>query len=268
MAARGLEPFYLTATLGSTDVCAVDDLDGIAAALAPRAATPRDVWVHVDAAYAGAALVLDEHRPLADAAGRFRSFNFNPHKWLFTTFDCSALFVRRRDDLIEALSVQPPYLRNAASDAGAVVDFRDWQIALGRRFRSLKLWAVLRAFGARALRDHVRLGIRLAEALEARLRARSDLFAVFTPARFALVTLRLRADADDRPGRRTQRLHRDLDARGDFFLTATVVDGRFAIRVCTAGAAVRDEHVQSLFEQLVERAEAVLAAPDDDDAAP
>ncbi|RCI08357.1 hypothetical protein L249_8962 [Ophiocordyceps polyrhachis-furcata BCC 54312] len=134
----GLEPFFLTATLGSTDVCAVDDMAAIAAVLAPT-----DIWVHVDAAYAGAALVLDENKPLVAPTASFDSFNFNPHKWLLTTFDCSTLWVRDRAPLVSAMSVEPAYLRNRLSDAGAVVDFRHWQIPLGRRFRSLKLWFVL-----------------------------------------------------------------------------------------------------------------------------
>ena len=130
---RGLEPFFVTATLGTIEVCAVDDFPGIVDTLASRVNTPNEIWVHVDAAYAGAALVLDQYKSLATPFEHFHSFNTNPQKWLLTTFDCSALWVRNRAYLIQSsLSVKPPYLRNESSEGGQVVDYRDWQI----------LWAV------------------------------------------------------------------------------------------------------------------------------
>ncbi|PNY26533.1 Aromatic-L-amino-acid decarboxylase [Tolypocladium capitatum] len=258
LAARGLEPFYLTATLGSTDVCAVDDFPGIVDALSRRAGTPDDVWVHVDAAYAGSALLLDENKPLAEPTARFHSFNFNPHKWMLTTFDCSAVWVRSRADLIAALSIKPPYLRNQFSDSELVTDYRDWQIPLGRRFRSLKLWVVLRAYGVRGLQEHVRRGVLLGEKLEAKIREREDLFTVFTPARFALVTLRVNGDGEEQINARTEGLYEAINAGGQFYLTSTVVNGKFAIRVCTGVAAVREEHVQKLFDLLVEGADRMV----------
>ncbi|RDA86796.1 hypothetical protein CP532_6349 [Ophiocordyceps camponoti-leonardi (nom. inval.)] len=266
----GLEPFFLTATLGSTDVCAVDDMAAIAAVLAPT-----DVWVHVDAAYAGAALVLDEYKPLVEPTASFDSFNFNPHKWLLTTFDCSTLWVRDRAPLVSAMSVEPAYLRNRLSDAGAVIDFRHWQIPLGRRFRSLKLWFVLRAYGVSGLRSHISGGIARAEFLEARLRSRPDLFSIFTRARFGLVTfcvvnfhhhhLRQGDENDDDDDEKqkeegdinalTTRLFADVTSAAVFFLTSTVVGGRFAIRVATGGLNVGTENVDALFAHLVDAAE-------------
>ncbi|KJZ78026.1 hypothetical protein HIM_02663 [Hirsutella minnesotensis 3608] len=218
--ARGLEPFFLTATLGTTDTCAVDAFADIAAVLAPRAGTPRDVWVHVDAAYAGSALVLDDHKHLAAPFARFHSFNFNPHKWLLTTFDCSALWVRDRAYLVRSsLSIKPPYLRNQLSDSGLVTDYRDWQIPLGRRFRSLS---------------------------------------IFTPARFALVTLRVVGPDPAAVNARTEALYNRINASGKFFLTSTVIGGNFAIRVSTSVASVRDEHVEQLFDLLVEGAQELV----------
>ncbi|KAF4513012.1 hypothetical protein G6O67_000335 [Ophiocordyceps sinensis] len=258
LAARRLEPFYLTATLGTTEVCAVDDFPGIIDALAPRVGTPAEVWVHVDAAYAGSALVLDENKPLARPVAHFHSFNFNPHKWLLTTFDCSALWIRNRADLVSSLAIKPPFLRNQMSDDGLVIDYRDWQIPLGRRFRSLKLWFVLRAYGVRGLQDHVRRGVVLAESLEAKLRSRPDLFSIFTPARFALVTLRVRGDDEATVNARSEELYAVINAGGDFYLTGTVVGAKFAIRVSTSVAAVRDEHVDKLFALLVDGAEKII----------
>ncbi|KEY70937.1 hypothetical protein S7711_00777 [Stachybotrys chartarum IBT 7711] len=258
--ARGLEPFYLTATVGSTDVCAVDDLEGVARALAadaaPADAPAGDVWVHVDAAYAGTALLLEENRHLAAPMAGFHSFNVNPHKWMLTTFDCSTLWVRDRALLVtSSLSVKPPYLRNQFSDAQLVTDYRDWQIPLGRRFRSLKLWFVLRAYGLRGLAAHVRRGVALAERLEALLRRRPDLFAVFTPARFGLLTFRVAAARDAHVNARTEALYAKVNRDGEFFLTSTVINGKFAIRVCTGVERMREEHVERLFEVLVKGVE-------------
>ncbi|KAH6607844.1 nonaspanin tm9sf [Trichoderma cornu-damae] len=256
--AKGLEPFYLTATLGTTDVCAVDDFPGIARTLAPRAGKPGEVWVHVDAAYAGAALLLDENKPLAKPMAEFHSFNYNPHKWMLTTFDCSAVWVRRRGHLITALSIKPPYLRNQYSDNELVTDYRDWQIPLGRRFRSLKLWFVLRSYGIRGLQAHIRSGVALGESLQAKLEGRPDLFAIFTKARFGLVTFRAKAEGEDEINHRTEKLYEAINASGRFYLTSTVVNGHFAIRVCTGVASVREENVQKLFDLLVETVQGQL----------
>ncbi|CAH0026159.1 unnamed protein product [Clonostachys rhizophaga] len=250
---RGLHPFYLTATMGTTDVCAIDDFAGIAEALAPTFDTSQDIWVHVDAAYAGSALLLEENQSLTPPMARFHSFNFNPHKWLLTTFDCSAVWVRRRAWLIEALSIKPPYLRNQFSDNELVTDYRDWQIPLGRRFRSLKLWFVLRSYGIEGLQNHIRNGVALGESLQAKIKSRPDLFTVFTPARFGLVTLRVKGADEDEINARTEALYESVNGTGEFYLTSTVVNGKFAIRVCTGVERVREEHVQQLFDEFVVR---------------
>lgn len=263
--ARGLEPFYLTATLGTTDVCAVDDFDGIAKTLAEYKANTngKDVWVHVDAAYAGSALLLDENKPLAAPMEHFHSFNFNPHKWMLTTFDCSAVWVRSRAHLITSLSIKPPYLRNQFSDSDLVTDYRDWQIPLGRRFRSLKLWFVMRAYGVSGLQAHVRNGIVLAEKMQEKLASRPDLFTLFTKARFGLLSFRVKAaagDEEDKVNKVTETLYETLNASGKMYLTATVIGGKFAIRICTSVAAMRDEHIDKVFETIVAETEKLSKA--------
>lgn len=270
--ARGLEPFYLTATLGTTDVCAVDDFDGIAGALEKQKTAAKEngkgsLWVHVDAAWAGAALLLEENQHLAQPLRHFDSFNFNPHKWMLTTFDCSALWVRRRVDLITALSVKPAYLRNQFSDGELVTDYRDWQIPLGRRFRSLKLWFVMRSYGIRGLQDHVRKHVELAEVMQKKLASRPDLFTIFTAARFALVTFRVTGGvtAENEEQRqkqindRTEKVYNAVNDGGEFFLTSTVVSGHFAIRVCTGVERVSDAEVEQLFQLLVQLTEKTLS---------
>ncbi|KAF4973311.1 hypothetical protein FSARC_386 [Fusarium sarcochroum] len=260
--ARGLEPFFLTTSLGTIEVCAVDDFTGIASALASRSGTSKEVWVHVDAAYAGAALVLDENKPIAAPFHHFHSFNFNPQKWLLTTFDCSALWVRQRSHLTQSsLSVKPPYLRHESSnDDEDVVDYRDWQIPLARRFRALKLWFVMRAYGVRGLQSHVRQGIILGKSLENKLRSRSDLFCVLTPARFGLFTFCLReCDGNtDTNNKNTKALCDKINAGGHFFLTGSTVHHNFSIRVCTSGASAQEETMEKLFDHLKKEARLIL----------
>ncbi|KAG5913324.1 hypothetical protein E4U61_007100 [Claviceps capensis] len=254
--ARGLEPFFLTATMGTTDVCAVDDFEGIADSLKQRLARGRypDIWVHVDAAMAGSALILPEHKHNTKAFHNFSSFNFNPHKWLLTGYDCSATFVRSRADLVNTLSIKPAYLRNRPSDDDTT-EYRDWQIALGKRFRSLKLWFVLRSYGISGLQAHVRNGISMAESLELKLRTRPDLFTVFTPARFALVTLRVVGRDVDEMNARTRRVFSRVTDGGEYYLTSTIVEGKPVIRVTFGVKSVREEHVEGVFGVLVREAE-------------
>ncbi|KAF6835200.1 aromatic-l-amino-acid decarboxylase [Colletotrichum plurivorum] len=259
--AKGLEPFYLTATLGTTDTCAVDDFPGIRDALSQDG---DKIWVHVDAAYAGSALVLPENQHLTPPLEGFHSFNINPHKWMLTNFDCSALWVRDRAWLVESLSIKPAYLRNQFSEAGLVTDYRDWQIPLGRRFRSLKLWFVLRAYGASGIRAHLTRGIRLGEAFADMLASRKDLFEVITGPRFALVVFecvgKQGASREER-NKLTEAVLEDINGKGEIYLTPTVLHGRYAIRLCASSSQVGEEqHIKKAFDILVEATERELAA--------
>ncbi len=179
---QGLEPFFLATTLGTTATCAVDDFSSIAATVAKYAPPnkPGEIWVHVDAAYAGAALVCPEYHHLTAPFEHFHSFDMNMHKWLLTNFDASCLFVRKRRDLIDSLSIMPSYLRNEYSESGLVTDYRDWQIPLGRRFRSLKIWFVLRTYGVNGLQAHIRNTVKLGETFAGLLATRKDLFKIMT----------------------------------------------------------------------------------------
>ncbi|KAI1108687.1 pyridoxal phosphate-dependent transferase [Nemania sp. NC0429] len=272
--AKGLEVFYVTVTLGTTDTCAIDDFDSIADVLdeiAPAATlTPEqkrqgqgEVWVHVDAAYAGAALLCPEYQHLTPVLARFHSYNTNLHKWLLVNFDCSLLYVRDRTWLTDALSVSLAILKNAHTDSGLVTDYRDWQIPLGRRFRSLKVWFVVRTYGIRGLQAHVRKHMGLAEEFAALLRTRPDLFEIVTGPRFALTAFRLKGKS---PGATTlevnaltKKSYEDVLADGQIFLSSTVVGDVFAIRHCPATPFVEARHVQKHFEVLVASAEKALA---------
>ncbi|MHC4976315.1 MAG: aminotransferase class V-fold PLP-dependent enzyme, partial [Planctomycetota bacterium] len=149
--ASGMVPMFVSATTGTTSTCAFDPLEAIG-----RVCAEHDVWMHVDAAYAGSACVCDEFRWIQEGLEQADSYTMNPHKWLLTAFDCSALWVRDRGAILDALSILPEYLRNTATEAGAVIDYRDWQVPLGRRFRALKLWFAFRHFGLEGMRAHIR----------------------------------------------------------------------------------------------------------------
>lgn len=290
LTSKGLHPYYLTVSIGTTNTCAVDDFASIAAV----AADYPDVWIHVDAAYAGAALVLPEYQLLSRQISFADSFDMNMHKWLLANFDASALFVQNRSDLTSALSITPAYLRNQFTDSGLVTDYRDWQIPLGRRFRALKIWFVLRTWGVEGLQAHIRHHISLGNLFADLVRERSDLFGIFTPPAFALTVLTVNArrgqkprleaatnGADSRPyeeshqvietdeggeedleraNEATKAVFEIVDGKKEFFLTSTVIGNVFAIRVVSANPLAEEKYVRMVFQELVEAAEKVLGA--------
>lgn len=276
--ARGLEPFYLTATLGTTDTCAVDDFADIADTLEAfhqESTTGRDngggeIWVHVDAAYAGAALVCPEVQEATKIGlvSRFHSFDMNMHKWLLTNFDASCLFVRNREWFVQALTVNQAVYTNAASSGGLVTDYREWQIPLGRRFRSLKIWFVMRSYGAEGLRHHIRRTTGLGELFAELLRGRPDLFEILTGPSFALTVFRMVGGekAEKNQGEESQleirnrvskKLYEMVNASGKMWVTSTMLDGRFAIRVMTGVRTTEEEHMRMAFQMLVDLAEGI-----------
>jgi aromatic-L-amino-acid decarboxylase len=276
--AKGLEPFFLVATLGTTDTCAVDDFAGISAALeedrdaavaeSESGIAKGEIWVHVDAAYAGAALVCPEVQEATGLAGplaRFHSFDVNMHKWLLVNFDASCLYVRDRDWLVQALSVnQAVYGKKPLVDADGndVPDYREWQIPLGRRFRSLKIWFVLRSYGVRALQAYIRRTMRLGEEFAGWVKGRPDLFEVLTGPSFALTVFRMaeRSQGQSLEERNalTKALYERVNATGKIWLTSTELDGKLAIRLMTAVRTTERAHVEAAFKTLVEVATEVI----------
>ncbi|KAK5660296.1 hypothetical protein OQA88_12836 [Cercophora sp. LCS_1] len=256
---RGLEPFFLTATLGTTDTCAVDDFGGIREALKEWDGEG-EVWVHVDAAYAGAALVCEEvqRQVRIDLISGFHSFDMNMHKWLLTNFDASCLYVRDREWFVRALTVNQAVYENKQSEGGLVTDYREWQIPLGRRFRSLKVWFVLRSYGAKGLREYIRRTIKMGEDFAVCVGARADLFEVLTGPSFALTVFRVAGKNEEERNERTRRLYEGVNATGKIWVTSTQLDGRFAIRFMTGVRTTETKDVQAAFETLVEIAEGVV----------
>ncbi|WP_218609520.1 pyridoxal-dependent decarboxylase [Pseudonocardia sp. KRD291] len=241
-AERGLVPTLVCATVGTTGTGAVDPVRAVAAAAARHGA-----WVHVDAAWAGVAALCPEFRHLVDGVELADSFCTDAHKWLLTAFDASLLWVRDAAALPAALSLTPAYLRDSASDSGAVVDYRDWQVPLGRRFRAMKLWSVLHGQGLEGLRAHLRGHVILAGELARRVRDHPGLELAAEPS-LSLVCLRVRTggtDADDDAAGRA--LLAAVNATGRTFLSHTEIDGRFVIRVAFGSPTTSDQHLEELW---------------------
>jgi len=244
--ARGYTPVLVCATVGTTSTTAIDPL----AELGPIC-QQHGVWLHVDAAYAGISAVAPELRALQAGVEWADSYTTDAHKWLLTGFDATLFWVADRAALTGALAILPEYLRNAATEAGAVVDFRDWQIPLGRRFRALKLWFVLRWYGAEGLRAHLRGHVALAQELAGWARA-DDRFDVATPHPLGLVCLRPRwADGVD-ADMATMTLLERLNDGGEVFLTHTTVGGSTVLRVAIGAASTTRAHVERLWVLLCE----------------
>lgn len=246
--AARVTPALVVATVGTTSTTAVDPLPAIG-----QVCRDAGVWLHVDAAYAGAAAICPELRWTHAGVELADSYCFNPHKWLLTGFDCDAFWVADRAELIEALTVLPEYLRNAATASGAVVDYRDWQVPLGRRFRALKLWFTLRWYGAEGLRAHVRSGVELAAWFADQVRE-DGRFEVVAPHPFSLVCFRLDAPDEVNEGLLTR-----LNASGRVFLTHTRVADRFALRLAVGSPHTGPEHVAAAWDLVRDTASELLA---------
>ncbi|GAA0803903.1 pyridoxal-dependent decarboxylase [Spirilliplanes yamanashiensis] len=240
--AAGCVPAIVVATIGTTSTTAVDPLPAIA-----EICREYGVWLHVDAAYAGSAAVCPELRWSHAGVEFADSYCFDPHKWLLTGFDCDAFWVADRAELVQALTVLPEYLRNAASDSGAVLDYRDWQVPLGRRFRALKLWFVLRWYGEEGLRAHIRSGVAAAQWFAERVRA-DERFEVVAPHPFSLVCFRLRSDDGDGADEQNAALLARANASGAAYLTHTRVHGRYALRLAVGSPRTEERHVAAAWE--------------------
>ena len=246
--AAGATPAMVCATVGTTSSGAVDPVRAIAD-LCRR----EQIWLHVDAAHAGSATICPEHRGLIDGVELADSYTFNPHKWLLTNFDCSCFWVADRAALTGALSVLPEYLRNRATESGDVIDYRDWHVPLGRRFRALKLWFVIRHYGAAGLRAHVRQCVALAEWIAGRVEE-SDMFELAAPLSAGLVCFRHRAG-----DRFNQALMNRLNDSGALYLTHTSLAGRFVLRLAIGAPATRREHIEAAWSRIVETADHLAA---------
>lgn len=239
----GLKPLAVVATLGTTGTTAVDPLPAIAAICARY-----NLWLHIDAAFAGTALLLPEFRWMIAGIDQADSFVFNPHKWMFTNFDCSAYFIKDRAALIRTQTILPEYLKTQTQ--GLVNDYRDWGIQLGRRFRALKLWFVIRSFGQEGLRTRIRSHLQLAEQLERKIQSQNQ-FELMAPRLFNLVCFRWRPENVQEPDaidRLNKELLHQLNRSGRLYMTHTRVRGMFTLRWVIGQTYVEQRHIDQAWD--------------------
>ena len=239
----GRTPFFVAATIGPTSSNAIDPIPAIG-----RICREQGLWLHVDWAMAGTAAICPEFRGLQAGLELADSYCFNPHKWMFTNFDCDCFYVADRKALIQALSILPEYLRNQATESGAVIDYRDWQIPLGRRFRALKLWFVIRHYGVEGLRHHVRRHVELAQEFAGWVQADPRFELAVTPP-LNLVCFRLRSGDE-----RNQALMDRLNGSGELFLTHTRLQDRLTLRMCIGQTQTERRHVERAWQRIRETA--------------
>jgi aromatic-L-amino-acid/L-tryptophan decarboxylase len=238
---EGLVPCFVCATVGTTSSNAMDPLPAIA-----NICRQHNLWLHVDAAMSGTAALCPEFRHIHDGLEFADSYCFNPHKWMFTNFDCDCFYVADRKALIQTLSVLPEYLRNKATESGAVIDYRDWQVPLGRRFRALKLWFVIRHYGVEGLQHHIRRHVDLAQQFSGWVKKDSRL-ELAAPAPLNLVCFRHK-DGDQA----TQTLMDRLNRSGSLYLTHTRLQDHFTLRFCVGQAQTEARHVEHAWKRIQE----------------
>lgn len=243
-----LRPFFVSASVGTTSSNGFDPLRAMG-----EICTEHGLWLHVDGAMAGSACVCPEYRDFLDGMDLVDSYAFNPHKWLFTNFDCDCFFVADRGALIRALSILPEYLKNNATESGSVIDYRDWQVSLGRRFRALKLWFVIRHYGVEGLRHHIREHVNLAREFAGWVNADPD-FTLLAHPRLNLVCFAHKTGEEF-----NRRLLDRLNTSGKLYMTHTVLGGHYWLRFCVGQTQTDRTHVQKAWDLIRTTALEMLA---------
>ena len=244
--AAGRVPCFVCATVGTTSSNAMDPVREIG-----KICREHGVWLHVDAAMSGTAALCPEFRKFQDGLELADSYCFNPHKWMFTNFDCDCFYVADRKALIQTLSVLPEYLRNKATESGSVIDYRDWHIPLGRRFRALKLWFVIRSFGVEGLQAKVRRHVELAQKFASWVREDKD-FELAAPAPLNLVSFRHR-----RGDKLNQAIMDRVNQSGDLFFTHTRLRDKLTLRMSIGQTNTELQHVERAWRRIKEEAGAL-----------
>lgn len=243
---KGLIPFYVVATLGTTNTCSFDCLDELG-----PVCNKEDVWLHVDAAYAGSAFICPEFRHLMAGVECADSFNFNPHKWMLVNFDCSAMWLKDPTYVVNAFNVDPLYLKH--DQQGSAPDYRHWQIPLGRRFRSLKLWFVLRLYGVRNLQAFIRKHVALAHEFEELVRE-DNRFEIFSEVVLGLVCFRLKGSNE-----RNEILLRRINGHGVIHLVPSKVGDTYFLRLAICSRFTESSDIQLSWNEIRTIADDVLA---------
>jgi aromatic-L-amino-acid decarboxylase len=240
----GLLPFFVCSTHGTTSSMAFDQTVAIG-----EVSRRHGLWLHVDSAMSGIAALAPEFRWVNDGLEFADSYCTNPHKWMGINFDCDLYWTTDRTALLGALSILPEYLRSAAAEAGAVIDYRDWQIPLGRRFRALKLWFAIRCDGVRSFQEMIRRHVALTQELAAWV-AQDDRFDIVAPHPLNLLCVAVRGADDAAADTATDALIETANASGEALFTRTVLDGRSVLRVSIGARATERHHVEAAWRLL------------------
>jgi aromatic-L-amino-acid decarboxylase len=247
----GLKPACVVATLGTTSSTAIDPLFEIG-----EICRRYGLWLHVDAAFAGSAALLPEMKWMLKGAERMDSFVFNPHKWLFTNFDCSAYFVKDPAALVKTFEIHPEYLKTGID--AQVKNFRDWGIQLGRRFRALKLWFVIRSYGVEGLQAILREHIRLGQLFSGWVKE-DERFELMAPVPLSLVCFRFNDGREETAlAALNKKLLENINATGKVFLTHTTLRGRYVLRLAIGQRTTQERHVREAWDLIVSKAEELL----------
>ena len=244
---HGFQPLCIIATIGTTSTTAIDPLEEIA-----QISSEYKIWLHVDAALAGSALILPEFRWMINGVEKADSFVFNPHKWLFTNFDCSAYFVRDAESLIKTLEILPEYLKTQSQ--GQVNDYRDWGVPLGRRFRALKLWFVIRNFGIKGLQEKLRYHLQLSQQLKEMI-IKSDDFEIMAPVPLNTICFRYHPSVTNDSAqldKMNEKLMHRLNESGKVYFTHTRLNGNYVIRFVIGQTNVTEKHIKNAWNLIQE----------------
>jgi len=258
----GTQTSAAVGTVGTTSSGAIDNIDEIGEALSNYP----DMWLHIDAAWLGAAFSCPEYRERCrvPAVNRYAdSLCVNFHKWGLVSLDCSGMWVRNRGNLTEALDITPPFLRSSEGDAGTVVDYRNWSLALGRRFRSAKLWFVLRSFGVEGYQAHIRRSVSLGEIFTERVREHPELLELVVPPSFSLSVFRIAPSAvagisATELNELNELYYRNINERKDIMLTQTKLNGVHCVRFVTGALGTKPHHIEEAFVICSETAKASI----------
>ncbi|XP_050689746.1 aromatic-L-amino-acid decarboxylase-like [Eriocheir sinensis] len=239
-------PFLVVSTMGATPACSFDNLREIG-----EVAKEFDLWNHVDAAYAGSALICEEFRGLSDGIELANSFNFNPHKWFLINFDCSAMWFKDAREVVDAFNVDPLYLKH--EHQGAVPDYRHWQIPLGRRFRSLKLWFVMRLYGKEGLQAHIRKQVSLAHRFEDRVKS-DQRFEIILPVTLGLVCFRLKGQSNEV----NEELYKKINNGGVIHLVPSKIRDVYFLRLAVCSRQTEEKDIDLAWREVLKQTEALL----------
>lgn len=246
---NGLKPIFVCATVGTTSSTAIDPVNEIG-----KICKEFGIWLHVDAAMAGPAALCKEYRFINDGLNYADSYNFNPHKWMLTSFDCSIFYVADRSQLINTMSILPEYLKNKTSTSESVFDLRDWGIPLGRRFRALKLWHVINYYGVSGLQEFIRTHMENTKILRSWIEMEKD-FEIITPTPLTLICFR-----HTKGNNFTEKLLNTINESGKAYMTHTKLNDQYIIRFSVGQTSTTIDHLKETWNYIVKTSKGMIEA--------